>query len=82
MTYDAIEIRARIEDSRCRVHGLLLLSIPNASAALSPTLSYQEALRRMGRARTHVRTPHVARGQLTPRANTNRLPGVVPTVET
>lgn len=76
------EQESKTLDNRCRMYGLLLLSIPNASAALSRTLSYQETLRRMGRARTHVRTPHVAQGQLTPRANTNRLPGVVPTVET
>lgn len=58
---------------------VLLLSIPNALAALSRTLSHQEA---PARTDTHVRTLHAAQGQLTPRANTNRLPGVVPTVET
>jgi len=58
---------------------ILRLNILNASATLSRTLSHQEA---PDRTNTHVRTPHVAQGQLTPRANTNRLPGVVPTVET
>lgn len=60
---------------------VLLLNIPNTSAALSRTLSHQEASDRTGRTRTCV-PPHAAQGQLTPRANTNRLPGVVPTVET